>query len=58
MTVRLFSCRQCGHLMRLGASRCGQCGLPTPAVNWTIFHLAAMAFLVTAAGTGLILLLR
>ena len=58
MMIRVFPCRECGHLMRLGSSRCGQCGCPSPALNWTITHIAAVALLVTVSGAALVLILR
>lgn len=58
MTIRLISCRACGHMMRLGSSRCGQCGNPAPASNWTVTHIGAVVLLVVVAGAGLVTLLN
>lgn len=52
MSVRIFRCR-CNHRMRLGASHCGYCFVPTPLWNRWWFGPAVMA-----AGVALWLLTR
>ena len=48
MSVRVFSCRHCGHLLRLGAVHCGRCGARTPLRNWTLTHAACVVVLLAA----------
>ncbi|WP_421693773.1 hypothetical protein [Aestuariivirga sp.] len=43
MAVRLFSCPQCDHMLRLGSAQCGQCGAPTPPANRTPTHILGVA---------------
>ena len=56
MAVRLFTCRHCGHIMRLGAGHCGNCSAAAPLMNtalvFIIFFLAAA--LMAVAGTALL----
>lgn len=56
MTVRLFACRHCGHMLRLGAMRCGRCDLPTPVRNWTSTHIVGFTALAVLAVAGVAML--
>lgn len=56
MAVRVFSCRHCGHMLRLGAVHCGQCSARSPIANWTIFHVVALVAVVLLALLGIALL--
>ena len=47
--LRLISCKTCGHKLRFGASRCGQCWQPSPLINQTGFHMAAAGATVLIA---------
>lgn len=46
MATRLFSCPQCGHMLRLGSPQCGQCGSPSPLQNRTLTHIVAVLSLI------------
>ena len=56
MTVRLLPCSRCGHMMRFGASECGQCGAPAGLANRASVHVTVLAAVVVAAIVGLALL--
>ena len=58
MVIRVFTCRHCGHQLRLGASRCGQCDAPAPAVNVTLVHIAFFMFAEVLAIVGTAFLVR
>lgn len=46
MATRLFSCPQCGHMLRLGSPQCGQCGAPSPLQNRTVTHVVTVIALI------------
>lgn len=56
MSVRVFSCHHCGHMLRLGAVHCGRCGGTTPLRNWTLTHLAGVFLLLLVAAAGIAML--
>ena len=58
MAIRVFTCRHCGHQIRLGASRCGQCEAAAPAVNITLVHIMFFMFAALLAIIGTALLVR
>ncbi len=47
--MRLFTCAACGHKMRFGAARCGQCWQAAPMYNQTRFYVTLAA--VVAVGS-------
>ena len=57
MTVRLIACTSCGHMIRFGASHCGQCMAPSPALNRTSVHLAALGTVVAVCVVAAVFLL-
>lgn len=56
MTVRVFMCRHCDHMVRLGAVRCGKCQAWTPVLNWTVTHVVVLG-LLAIFGAGVVALL-
>lgn len=53
-TNRIFSCRNCGYLMRFGTERCSDCWEKAPVYNqrgfWTLLSvLAATVAVATVA---------
>lgn len=56
MAVRLFTCRHCGHLMRVGASHCGNCDAAAPLLNTALVFVAffLLAALLAVVGTALL----
>ena len=46
MAVRLISCRNCGHMVRLGVMRCGRCDATTPLMNWSVIHVALFGMVI------------
>lgn len=56
MAVRLFTCRHCGHHLRLGSPSCGNCGAAAPMINVTLVFIAffVLAALLAVAGTAIL----
>jgi hypothetical protein len=50
MALRVFTCRECGHRMRYGARRCGNCYAPTPGSNRVRTLILGLGLLAVAAG--------
>jgi hypothetical protein len=48
-SLRLFTCATCGHKIRFGAARCGQCWQAAPLYNQTRFYVGLAA--VVALGS-------
>ena len=46
--MRVFTCGSCGHKMRFGRSRCGNCLRRTPAWNRRSLYLIVAALAVFA----------
>lgn len=46
--MRLFRCKICGHKMRFGRSRCGNCLRRTPPWNRTSTYLIVAAIAIFA----------
>ncbi len=55
--LRIFECWHCGHKLRFGARRCGECYSPTPIWNRsaTMRLLTAMV-VIFLGGVGLAVL--
>lgn len=47
--LRLFTCATCGHKLRFGASRCGQCWQPSPLYNQTRFYITLAGAVVVGS---------
>lgn len=46
MALRVFTCRECNHQMRLGAFRCGLCQKPAPFMNVALVPLLFFVFML------------
>jgi hypothetical protein len=58
MSIRLVSCKHCGHKVRLGSMVCGSCGSYTPFVKWTITHVIILIAIIIAIAFALPLLVQ
>ena len=58
MSIRIVSCKHCGHNVRLGSMVCGSCGSYTPFINWTIAHVIILIAIIIAAAFALPLLVQ
>ena len=58
MSIRLVSCKHCGHNVRLGSMVCGSCGSYTPFINWTITHVIIVRAIIIAVAFALPLLVQ
>lgn len=56
MSIRLSSCPQCGHRLRLGAVTCEACGAAVPAINVSIIFIFFVLFALAFAVVGTVLL--
>lgn len=43
--MRIFECKNCGHKVRLGSSRCGYCYRPTPLLNRKVIWVLLPIFI-------------
>ena len=53
--IRLFDCDVCDHRLRLGVSRCGNCGHPTPLLNRKATYEVLAVLLILGSGAVLVL---
>jgi hypothetical protein len=53
MAVRIFSCRNCGHQVRLGSVHCGQCGEKTSPLNWAGTQIIIFLVMAVSLPVGL-----
>ena len=56
MAVRIFACRHCGHMIRLGSDSCGQCDSPAPQLNRMAAHAAMVLIAAVLCAIGLVIL--
>ncbi|KAA8609639.1 hypothetical protein AL036_02585 [Salipiger aestuarii] len=55
--LRIFKCGHCGHNLRFGSRRCGECYSTTPVWNrCTPMRLLTVVVLLCAGGVGVIML--
>ena len=52
--MRIFTCRDCGHSMRLRGAECGACHMPKSIVQRLEFYLLGVLFLVIVAFLALL----
>jgi hypothetical protein len=55
MAVRLFTCSNCGHKLRLGVDSCGYCRKSTPILNRSSVLAILAAVIVIVAYTAIAL---
>ena len=53
--VRLFTCPLCGHRLRLGSSRCGDCFSPTPFCNQSRIEYLLIVIAIILLGLAAVL---